>query len=63
MPDALLDLQKNALQLTLSLRSPLSYINQQHNLESEIALSIYIPDPILMKGHEIVGIKDNDGNE
>ena len=47
---------------TLSLRSPLAYVNQQHSLKSEIALSICIPDPIL-KWHKLVGIKDNGGNE
>ena len=43
--------------------SPMFYINQQRRLESEIALSIYMPYPILMKWHELVGMKDERGNE
>ena len=70
MSDVLLNFEKEALGCKLKARgglkvteSPLFYINQQRSLESEIALSIYIPYPILMKWHELVGMKDERGNE
>lgn len=64
MSDFLLQSEKKALDFKLKVtESPLSYIKQQHSIEFEIALSIYIPYPILMKWHELIGIKDKRGNE
>ena len=60
----LLNFEKEALGCKLKVTEfPLSYINQHRRLESEIALSIYMPYPILMKCHELVGMKDERGNE
>ena len=64
MSDVLLNFEKEGLGCKLKVtESPLSYIIQQRSLESEIALSIYIPYPVLMKWHELVGIKDQRRNE
>ena len=64
MSFVLLNFEKEALGRKLKVtESPLSYINQQRRLESEIALSIYMPYPILMKWHELVEMKDERGNE
>ena len=64
MSDVLLNFEKEALGCKLKVtESPLSYINQQRSLESEVSLSIYIPYPILMKWHELVRMKDERGNE
>lgn len=64
MSDVLLDFEKKSLEFQLKVtESPLSYIKQQCVQESRIALAIYIPYPILMKWHELVGIKDERGNE
>ena len=64
MSHVLLDFKKKALDFKLQVTdSPLSYIHQQHSRQAEIALSIYIPYPILKKWHELVGIKDERGNE
>lgn len=64
MSHVLLDFEKKALDFKFQVTdSPLSYIHQQHSRQSEIALSIYIPYPILKKWHELVGIKDERGNE
>ena len=65
MSHILLDFEKKALDFKLKItESALPFINQQRSVESEIvALSIYIPYPILMKWHELVGIKDDRGYE
>ena len=48
MSDVLFNFEKEALGCKLKVgESPLSYINQQPSLKSKIALSIYIPYPIL----------------
>ena len=59
------DFEKKALDFKLKITEfPLPFINPQRSLESVIAaLSIYIPYPILMKWHELVGIKDDRGSE
>ena len=62
MSDVSLNFEKEALGCKLKVtESPLSHINQERSLESEIALSIYIPYPILMKWYELVGMKDERG--
>ena len=66
MSDVLLDLKKESTSVDFKLKvseSPFPYINQQRSLESEIAPSLYILYPILLKRHELVGIKDNRRNE
>ena len=64
MSHVLLDFEKKALDFKLQVTdSPLSYLHQQHSRQSETALSIYIPYPILKKWHEPIGIKDERGNE
>ena len=59
MSDVLLDFEKKSLEFQLKVtESPLSYIKQQCVQESRIALAIYIPYPILMKWHSILGLKE-----
>jgi hypothetical protein len=64
MSDILLDFEKNSLEFQLKVtESPLCYVRQQCVAASQIALAIYIPYPILLKWHTLVGMKDDKGKK
>lgn len=63
MSDSFLEFEKKAIDFKLKVAEPpLSYIMQSDVDEFAIALTRYIAYPILMKWHELVGMKDDQGN-
>ena len=63
MSDYLLQSEKKSLDSKLKVtNSSLNYINQPQVDDSDIALAVAIPYPVLMKWHGLVGTKDDEGN-
>ena len=63
MSDYLLQSEQKRLDNKLKVPdSSFSYINQSHVNDSDIAVAVDIPYPVLMKWHGLVGTKDDEGN-